>query len=88
MGNGELFLIDTIKDGMVFIHVEELCKFGIKRIFFQVTNAEIIQIKEELNVELPEKLIELFSETNGVFDSFNCPLIWSTSQIVKDNLFF
>jgi len=52
------------------------------------TNTEIIQIKDRLNVELPEKLLELFSETNGVFDSFGCPLIWSTSHIVKDNLFF
>jgi len=53
-----------------------------------VSNTEIIQIKEELNVELPKKLFELFNETNGVFDSFGCPLIWSTSQIIKDNLFF
>lgn len=49
---------------------------------------EIIQISEELNVELPKKLFELYNETNGVFDSFGCPLIWSTSQIIKDNLFF
>ncbi|MBD8071591.1 SMI1/KNR4 family protein [Bacillus sp. PS06] len=52
------------------------------------TNAEIVQISEELNVELPKKLHELYSETNGVFDSFGCPLIWSNSQLVKDNLFF
>jgi len=49
---------------------------------------EIAQIKKKLNVELPKKLLELYSETNGVFDSFNCPLIWSTSQIVEDNSFF
>lgn len=52
------------------------------------SKVEINQILEELGVELPEKLLELYSETNGVFDSFNCPLIWSTSQIVKDNSFF
>lgn len=53
------------------------------------TNEEITHLKEELNiVELPNKLLELLSETNGVFDRFGCPLIWSTSQIVKDNLFF
>lgn len=52
------------------------------------SNAEIIQISEELNVKLPNKLFDLYNETNGVFDSFGCPLIWSTSQIVKDNLFF
>jgi hypothetical protein len=32
--------------------------------------------------------LELFNETNGVFDEYNCPLIWSTNQIIKDNLFF
>ncbi|MFC5603529.1 SMI1/KNR4 family protein [Sporosarcina koreensis] len=52
------------------------------------SNREITQINEVLSVELPKKLLELFSETNGVFDSFNFPLIWSTSQIVKDNSFF
>lgn len=52
------------------------------------TTIEVNQIKKELNVELPKKLFELFGETNGVFDSFDCPLIWSTSQIVTDNLFF
>lgn len=52
------------------------------------TITEITQIKEELNVELPKKLLELFSDTNGIFDKFDSPLIWSTSQIVKDNIFF
>src|SRR4051812_18600685 len=52
------------------------------------SNAEIIQISEELNVELPKKILELYGETNGVFDSFGCPLIWSTSQMLKDNVFF
>ncbi|WP_043932566.1 SMI1/KNR4 family protein [Bacillus sp. EB01] len=52
------------------------------------TKFEIDQIIKELNVELPKELADLFSETNGVFDNWNCPLIWSTSQIVKDNLFF
>lgn len=44
------------------------------------SNAEIIQISEELNVKLPNKLFDLYSETNGVFDNFGCPLIWSTSK--------
>lgn len=49
---------------------------------------EITQIQKELNVELPEELAALFNETNGVFDNWNCPLIWSTHQIIKDNLFY
>ncbi|WP_057762074.1 SMI1/KNR4 family protein [Cytobacillus praedii] len=52
------------------------------------TNAQITLIKQQLNVELPRKLLELFNETNGVFDKYDCPLIWSTEQIVKDNLFY
>jgi len=61
-----------------------------KEYFFQppATNAEIIRISEELNVNAPQKLFTLLSETNGVFDCFGCPLIWSTAQIVRDNLFF
>ncbi|MCS0791340.1 SMI1/KNR4 family protein [Cytobacillus firmus] len=52
------------------------------------TKFEIAQIKKELNVELPDELAALFNETNGVFDNWNCPLVWSTSQIIKDNLFY
>lgn len=50
--------------------------------------AEISHITDVLHVELPRKLLELYRETNGVFDQFGCPLIWSTTQIVKDNSFF
>ena len=50
--------------------------------------SDISQIKEQLHVDLPTDLLELLSETNGVFDEFNCPLVWSTNQIIKDNLFF
>jgi hypothetical protein len=49
---------------------------------------EISQIQKELNVELPEELAALLNENNGVFDRWNCPLIWSTSRIIEENLFF
>lgn len=52
------------------------------------TKTELAQIKEELSVELPIKLLELYGETNGVFHAYNFPLVWSTSQIVKENLSF
>lgn len=52
------------------------------------TNSEITLIKKELNVELPEKILALFNETNGVFDKHDCSLIWSTKQLVEENLFF
>ncbi|WP_210471531.1 SMI1/KNR4 family protein [Sporosarcina sp. 6E9] len=50
--------------------------------------SDIHHIKEKLGVELPTDLLELLNETNGVFDAFDCPLIWSTNQIIEDNLFF
>ncbi|WP_226669710.1 SMI1/KNR4 family protein [Metabacillus litoralis] len=49
---------------------------------------EIAQIQKELNVNLPKELTDLYNETNGVFDNWNCPLVWSTSQIIKDNQFY
>ena len=53
-----------------------------------VPKTDITQITRELNVDLPKELLELYNETNGVFDTFNCPLVWSTSQVLEDNLFF
>ena len=50
--------------------------------------SDIRQIKKQLHVDLPTDLLELLSETNGVFDEFDCPLVWSTKQIIEDNLFF
>ncbi|MEH6939726.1 SMI1/KNR4 family protein [Bacillus sp. JJ664] len=52
------------------------------------TSAEIASLKKELNVELPKKLKELYSETNGVSGEYGIYLIWSTEQMVKENLFF
>lgn len=37
---------------------------------------------------MPPNLLNLYNETNGVFDEHGYPLIWSTGQIVEDNLFF
>ncbi|MGG0188006.1 SMI1/KNR4 family protein [Bacillus rhizoplanae] len=50
------------------------------------TKAEISQIKEKLNVELPNDLSSLLNETNGVFDEYDCPFIWSIEQILEENL--
>lgn len=51
------------------------------------TDAEISQIKEKLHVELPKDLLDLLNETNGAFDEYDCPLVWSADQIVKGNFF-
>lgn len=50
--------------------------------------AELELIQEKLNVILPSDLDGLLKETNGVFDEFDCPLIWSTDQMIRDNVFF
>ncbi|WP_309296379.1 MULTISPECIES: SMI1/KNR4 family protein [unclassified Sporosarcina] len=52
------------------------------------SESEIRQITDTLHVGLPKKLQELYSETNGVFDSFDCHLIWPVSRIIEDNMFF
>lgn len=50
------------------------------------TRAAVDQIKEELHVQLPDKLVELFNETNGVYHELGYALIWSVDQIIKENL--
>ncbi|MCP3764888.1 SMI1/KNR4 family protein [Domibacillus sp. A3M-37] len=52
------------------------------------TSEDILCIKEKLNVELSKQLLNLLSETNGILDSSDYPLVWSTDQIVEENLFF
>jgi hypothetical protein len=52
------------------------------------SEAEIASIKEDLNVGLPAKLAGLYNETNGVYGSYGTSFIWSTEQMVRENLFF
>lgn len=52
------------------------------------TKNELQVIQEELNVELPMALAELYSETNGVYGDYGVSYIWSTQQLVKENMFF
>lgn len=52
------------------------------------TEKDLLLIVEELKVELPRSLAELYSETNGVYGAYGIALVWSTHQLVKENLFF
>lgn len=52
------------------------------------TKVELLLIREELNVELPMALAKLYGETNGVYGDYGISYIWSTQQIIKENLFF
>ncbi len=49
------------------------------------TETEILAIKENLNVELPKKLTELYYETNGVKGIYY-HYIWPTEFVIKENL--
>ncbi|WP_418895896.1 SMI1/KNR4 family protein [Sporosarcina cyprini] len=78
-----------MKDGVILMWKDYIYSVSKEYLFKPpAANAELISISEELNVKVPQKLFKLLSETNGVFDCFGCPLIWSTAQIVRDNLFF
>ncbi|WP_338036445.1 SMI1/KNR4 family protein [Neobacillus notoginsengisoli] len=52
------------------------------------TETEILSVKRELNIDLPKRLAELYSETNGVYGNYGISLIWSTEQMIKENKFF
>ena len=49
------------------------------------TGTDFLLIKKELGIELPKKLTELFSETNGVEGKYYS-YIWSTELIIRENL--
>ena len=69
------------KDQLISISKE--CQFKAP-----ATEADISLIKRELDIDPPEKLAELCKETNGVFGNYGISFIWSTEQMVKENLFF
>lgn len=50
------------------------------------TEIELLLIEKELNINLPQKLIDFYHETNGVEGQFSIPYIWSTKQMVRENL--
>jgi len=69
------------KDYLISISKE--CQFKAP-----ATEADISLIKRELDIYLPKKLADLCKETNGVFGKYGISFIWSTEQMVKENLFF
>jgi len=52
------------------------------------TTTDLLLIKTELNVDPPNKLTDLYSETNGVYGNYGISFIWSTKQMVKENMYF
>jgi hypothetical protein len=49
------------------------------------SKSAIEKINAELNVVLPNELIQFLTETDGARDKFGCYLIWSANKIVKEN---
>lgn len=49
------------------------------------TQSDLEQIREAFGIELPADLKSLLSETNGIFCEYGSALIWSASQIVREN---
>ncbi len=45
-------------------------------------------VKQELEVTLPDELVNLLKESNGIFGVYGLGLIWSIERILKDNLEF
>ena len=50
------------------------------------TELELLAVEKELDVDLPNKLIDFYNETNGVFGQYSVPFIWSIEQMVRENL--
>lgn len=47
--------------------------------------SDIEQIREAFGIELPADLKSLLSDTDGIFSEYGSALIWSASQIVREN---
>lgn len=67
---------------------EYLSSFSVECLFRDpATELDLISIEEKLNIVIPKTLLDLFKETNGVFGHYGIPYIWSTEQMIRENLF-
>ncbi|MDP1442134.1 SMI1/KNR4 family protein [Priestia megaterium] len=56
-------------------------------VFEEPASMEDIAVLEKLfNIQIPDELKTLLCETNGTNDSNGNPIIWSTEQIIRENL--
>jgi hypothetical protein len=53
-----------------------------------VTESQLLEVENSLNVELPNSLKELLLESNGVVGEYGCDIIWTLERIKTDNLEF
>ena len=52
------------------------------------SDAGLLQLEADLNLNLPKELVDLLKETNGVSDKYGIELIWSTDKIFRQNTYF
>ncbi len=49
---------------------------------------DVAAVERSLNVQLPDELKDLLSESNGIHGRHSLGLVWPIEQIIKDNLEF
>ncbi|WP_201714744.1 SMI1/KNR4 family protein [Rossellomorea arthrocnemi] len=65
-----------------FSSISKECQFKAP-----ATESEMSAMKDTLKLELPGTLAELYNETNGVSGNYGISFIWSTEQLVRENVF-
>lgn len=69
--------IELIKD------LTEDCNFRVP-----VSESQLLEVENSLNVKLPDTLKELLLESNGVNGEYGCEIVWTLERIKKDNIEF
>ncbi len=68
---------------------ELIKKFTNKYEFFPGATSEGIRdAKDSISLDLPDELIDLLVESNGVNGEYGLGLIWHVGRIIEDNLRF
>ncbi|MCC5801716.1 SMI1/KNR4 family protein [Rossellomorea vietnamensis] len=50
--------------------------------------SDISAVEDTLKVELPWRLAQIYNETNGVYGDYGISFIWSTEQMIRENVFW
>lgn len=62
--------------------------FGDAKFHAPATLTQLHQVESALGITLPADLRSLLLESNGVAGNYSSPLVWSTDDIVQQNLAF
>jgi hypothetical protein len=58
------------------------------KFYVPVTESQLLEVENSMNIELPVSLKKLLQESNGVTDEYGTSIIWTLERIKKDNLEF